>query len=210
MMKTIRLPFAKCARLRKVVALPYASAEKESAYKAVIVLAEENGHLPQITGKLNDEVPLSIQQKMEKQKRQAALLLPRFNAETKHKALAEQLTTTGLRLLTDGAQFRNMSGSAVKVSLVVQKAFIQVNEKAKRRLPRPQALFATRGRCDRPFTFLVPHLNSGVLAFAGLRTSPANLEAAEHIRLKKNCDSRRLVQLISEITSSVSAVELGR
>lgn len=72
-----RFPSVRDAKFGKELALPYAIADEESAFEAVIVLSEENRELAQVTGELSEEALFSLRKKMGKRKT-VELLLPRF------------------------------------------------------------------------------------------------------------------------------------
>lgn len=117
--------------------------------------------------------------------REVELYLPRFKTTSEFR-LGETLEAMGMSLaFTDAADFSGMSSSeALKISEVLHKAFVEVNEQgteaaaatgvvlaptsAAPREPEPPAVF----RADRPFVFLIRDQRTGAILFLGRVADP--------------------------------------
>lgn len=112
------------------------------------------------------------------------LYLPKFKLEQSYE-LAKDLQTMGMpNAFSDDAEFTQMSNTALKISEVIHKAFIDVNEKgteaaaataviaveaaAVMEPPKPKKF-----KADRPFTFVIQQNATGNILFMGRVNDPS-------------------------------------
>jgi serpin B len=114
---------------------------------------------------------------------QVDLRLPKFRVEAAFR-LTDTLSSLGItRAFSDGADFGGIADEPLKISDVVHKAFIDVDEKgteaaaataaavmlaALRRAPAKRVTFTA----DRPFLYVVTETTSGTPLFLGQFTRP--------------------------------------
>lgn len=102
--------------------------------------------------------------------------LPKFNL-TSTLELEEILSAMGMPQAFSDADFSGMNGQKdLKISKVIHKAFVEVNEQGTE-AAAATAVGATRGgsqncRIDRPFIFLIRDLESGSILFLGRVVNP--------------------------------------
>jgi serine protease inhibitor len=174
----------------QVVELPY----KNDEVAMVVVLPTSPDGLPALEQNLTAERLDSWITRL--RSRSVNLLLPQFRIEC-DRNLTEDLQGLGMkRAFRDpatgsGADFSGMTSSAdlndsLFVSAVVQKSFIDVNERgteaaavtfafselATAALSRSRPLFIPIFRADRPFLFLIRHVPTGTILFMGRYARP--------------------------------------
>lgn len=111
------------------------------------------------------------------------VFLPRFKVEASY-TLNDPLKKLGLKLPFENPDFTGMhTGSEnLAISLVVHKAFVDVNEEGTEAAAATGVVIAPTAmpmpvepkifRADRPFLFLIKHNKSGVILFMGRVTNP--------------------------------------
>ncbi|GAV04547.1 hypothetical protein RvY_14815 [Ramazzottius varieornatus] len=111
--------------------------------------------------------------------RKANVYLPKFKVE-KSFNLGSTLQSLGVEKMFNDADFSGISDSPMRVSAVVHKAFIEVNEKgteaaaATAAVMTRTAMFIERDilppvefRADHPFLFVIRHEKTGLITFMG-------------------------------------------
>jgi serpin B len=150
------------------VVLPY----KEDQFNMVLLLPNENKNTEDIISSLNWESWQNWQQNYSVAK--IALTLPKFTFSYE-KLFNEALSDLGLGIaFTDEADFSGISDVPTKISFVLQKAFIDVNEKG---TEAAAATFVAIGvtsvplvtemNFNKPFLFVITEKNTGSICFIG-------------------------------------------
>jgi serpin B len=153
---------------------------------AMVVIAPRSpGGLPAVEAKLSGESLSAWLGKL--QSRTVRIALPRFKLESTY-SLEDALRSLGMnQAFGDSADFTAMSSSPdrLRVSKVLHKAFVEVNEKGaeaaaatvvmspKKDIAKRVVAFTPEFRADRPFLFLIRDRDSGVILFLGRMTRPA-------------------------------------
>ena len=122
--------------------------------------------------------------------RETDVFLPKFRLETHYDDLKSTLEAMGMpRAFTDDAEFDGMtlskeSKDKLKISQVLHKAFVEVNEKGTEAAaatavvmmeagaPRPSTPFIPIFRADKPFVFAIRDKGTGTILFLGRMTNP--------------------------------------
>jgi serpin B len=117
------------------------------------------------------------------ERREVLLFLPRFKMTTEFR-LKEPLGELGMsRAFSDQAEFGRISSQdTLKISEVLHKAFVEVDEKGTEAAAATGAVITVTSavvgdepiefRADRPFLFLIRHESSGAILFIGRLANP--------------------------------------
>ena len=173
-----------------MIQLPYKGGE----LSMVVIAPNSADNLSVIEGQLTAEKLSNWVGKL--RQRETSIDLPKFKLETSYR-LNEVLQQLGMkRAFVDprnpalGAQFGGMTTSSnvmdqLYISLVLHKAFVEVNEKGTEAaaataiaMPAATALpedfpFTPEFKADRPFLFLIRDNDSGCILFVGRMMDPA-------------------------------------
>jgi serpin B len=161
----------------QVVELPY----KSSDLSMVVILPKQVDGLPEVESSLSFEqlsqwVSSLSQEKVE-------LSLPKFKLECEF-SLSSALKQLGMpKAFSAGAEFGGMTSEAeLRISDVVHKAFVEVDEKGTEAAAATGVIMATRAapiasqpkvfRADHPFLFLIRQQQSGAVLFLGRFSEP--------------------------------------
>lgn len=165
----------------QIIALPYAGYN----LSLLVVLPKEVDGLPEIESKLTAENLAKWVSEL--QERDVQLWLPKFKS-TSQFMLAEILRSLGMTLVfSDDADLSGIaSGEELKISSVIHKAYIDVNEEgteaaaatavsiaptaAPIREPDKPVVF----RADHPFIYLIRDNRTGMILFLGRLAEPRN------------------------------------
>ena len=157
--------------------MPY----KGESLDMVFILPKENSNLAKLEKKLSD-VKLSKVFDDFGHESKVKAFIPKFKVESSLE-LNEPLNAVGIKDMFDqsSADLSGISGANnLFVSVVVQKAFIEVNEEGAeaaaatgavvmfRSLPPPTPVF----KCDRPFYYMIRERSSGLVLFSGRIVNP--------------------------------------
>ncbi|HMP79122.1 MAG TPA: serpin family protein, partial [Pirellulaceae bacterium] len=161
----------------KVVSLPYTS----GGVSMVVVLPKTRGGLAELEQRISAEYLAGLLNGLSE--REVRLAMPKFKFETMY-VLNDVLQMLGMnRAFSDIAEFDRMTTQEpLKISIVVHKAFIDVNEEgteaaaatgvgmkvAMAPLPKEPVDFVA----DHPFMFFIRHDSSGAVLFAGRLSQP--------------------------------------
>ena len=147
----------------------------------VFILPKENSNLAKLEKKLSD-VKLSKVFDDFGHESKVKAFIPKFKVESSLE-LNEPLKAVGIKDMFDqsSADLSGISGANnLFVSVVVQKAFIEVNEEGAeaaaatgavvmfRSLPPPTPVF----KCDQPFYYMIRERSSGLVLFSGKIVNP--------------------------------------
>ncbi|MGF1578550.1 MAG: serpin family protein, partial [Gemmataceae bacterium] len=170
-----------------MIELPYRGNE----LSMVVIVPQDPNGLPALVKNLTAEKLDGWVKKMNK--RNVFVYLPKFKLETNYQ-LIKPLKSLGMREAfvepdpRGGADFSGMTSSMRRdlyISKVIHKAFVEVNEKgteaaaatvvavAQATSVRVMVPFNPTFKADRPFLFLIRHMNTGSILFMG---KVANLE----------------------------------
>ncbi|XP_011861417.1 PREDICTED: antichymotrypsin-2-like isoform X3 [Vollenhovia emeryi] len=164
----------------KCIELPYANKD----VSMVIILPNKVDGLAALTDKL-DEVSTECSTRLaETYEREVRVFLPKFKVESKLDLGATLKTKMGLvQPFTDSADFSGISNVPLKISKVVQKAFIEVNEEGSEAAAVTAVLTVLKSarietyipfKVDRPFHYYIRHNEgtSSVSLFEGFVNVP--------------------------------------
>lgn len=167
----------------KLLELPYRSGK----LAMIVVLPNQTDGLADIEARLDSETLANWQATMRKQ--EVEVFLPRFTL-TREYVLNDTLKALGLTAVFQAGGLTRLSDSPeaaeLFVSLVAQKAFIEVNEEGTE-AAAATAIVAMRGalaepipnptfRADHPFLYFIQDVESGAILFMGRLTSPERME----------------------------------
>src|SRR5690606_15976516 len=129
----------------------------------------------------NNDIDLrSIMEQSANNKRKIELILPKFTFSFE-RVLNNDLTNLGMGLVfDDGADFSKfIADKPAKISIVKQKAFIEVNEEGTEAaavtsvgMQVTSAPIIPTMKFDRPFLFFIKENSSGLILFIGLVNDP--------------------------------------
>ena len=150
------------------VVLPY----KEDQFNMVLLLPNGNKNTEDVISSLNWESWQNWQQNYSVAK--IALTLPKFTFSYE-KLFNEALSDLGLGIaFTDEADFSGISDVPTKISFVLQKAFIDVNEKGTEAAAATVVAIGvtsvplvTEMNFNKPFLFVITEKNTGSICFIG-------------------------------------------
>lgn len=177
----------------QIVELDYKGGE----ISMVVVVPNHHARLPELEEKLTGKNLAAWLGRL--QRRPVAVFLPKFKVETSYslgdfiqpKALQKMGMTRAFKdpRLPDGAEFDGMTRSRspadkLYISLVVHKAFVEVDEKGTEAAAatavvmaqpvsgRVDCRFTPQVRADRPFVYFIRHRGTGTLLFLGRMMNP--------------------------------------
>ena len=150
------------------VVLPY----KEDQFNMVLLLPNENKNTEDIISSLNWESWQNWQQNYSVAK--IALTLPKFTFSYE-KLFNEALSDLGLGIaFTDEADFSGISNVPTLISFVLQKTFVDVNEKGTEaaaatavEIGVTSVPLVTEMNFNKPFLFVITEKNTGSICFIG-------------------------------------------
>lgn len=155
--------------------LPY----KGDDLSMLVILPKKPDGLAEVEGRFSVDLLRGLKGLPE---REVVVNLPKFTM-TQSLDLADALLAMGMkRVWSDAADLSGMSGQKdLKLSAVVHKAFIEVDEKGTEAAAATAALMAIKSmpapavvfRADHPFLFAIRHKASGCVLFLGRLANPA-------------------------------------
>lgn len=165
----------------QVVELPY----KGNKISMVVIVPMDTDGLERIESNLSYEMLSDAMAKISLARREVYLKLPKFKFETKYK-LKDQLELIGLkRSFTDFANFSGISSTPLKISQVIHKAFVDVNEEGTEAAAVTAVImkgitsvgsmvvpFVPMVEANRPFLFAIVHKESKSILFMGRVNNP--------------------------------------
>jgi serpin B len=158
----------------QAIELPYSGDD----LSMVVLLPKQNSSLEQLVKSLNAK---ELDKNLRALKLQEVKLwLPKFKLETSYE-LVDVLRTMGMKAPFNGADFSKMTKdkTPLVISRIIQKAFVEVNEKGTEAAAVTVVMMTTESsierqhveipqfRADRPFLFLIRDKQSGAILFSG-------------------------------------------
>ncbi|MFM2285130.1 MAG: hypothetical protein RLZZ543_627 [Bacteroidota bacterium] len=158
----------------QAIELPYSGDD----LSMVVLLPKKEGSIKQMLQSLNaKELDANLRAL---QSQQVELWLPKFKLETSYE-LKDELMEMGLNAPFGNADFSKMTKdkTPLKISRIIQKAFVEVNEKGTEAAAVTVVMMMTDScinrheietpqfRADRPFLFLIRDKQTGAILFTG-------------------------------------------
>lgn len=150
------------------------------AFSMVAVLPSKDMNINQLIDYLDGEKLQNVVKNMRGQK--VWLKLPRFKIESSF-SLGQPVEDLGMREMFNGG-FVNISDDDLRVSDIIQKTFVEVNEEGTEAVAataaivvmgfggRPKKIEPVRFFADRPFLYLIREKSTGVILFIGRMDEP--------------------------------------
>jgi len=177
MKQTRQFEYAEKANIGQLISLPYKKTDNQRSVEAIVFLPEPGKSVASFLRQ-----PEELEELLkEKQMTQIELGLPKFKVEATHNEMLQMLHQLGLqKIMSPQAELDNMiTRSPATVSKIVQKVFVEVDEKGTeaavatsihmaRCMPREMI-------CDRPFIFGIRDVASEQILFLGIVGNSAHL-----------------------------------
>jgi serpin B len=159
-----------------IAEVPYKGGE----LAAVFIVPGKHDRLPALEAKLSAIALNEWLGNATEAKKDTSIAIPKFRIETDSMMLNEALQKLGMveAFSEDRADFSAMAADPLHVAAVVQKSFVVVNEEGTEAAAATGVVMADRSagappfRADRPFLFLIRHMDSGMILFMGRMTRP--------------------------------------
>jgi len=174
MQQTAKVRYADLGEMQ-AVELPY----KGARLSMVVLLPKKTDGLPGLEKKLSPALLTRAIGKLKRRK--VRVLLPRFKSSSTF-MLSQALKAMGMPLaFSDSADFTGMAKKAeLKITEVVHKAFVDVNEEGTEAAAATAVVVGLRGlaaptpelRADHPFLFLIRERATGTILFLGRLMDP--------------------------------------
>lgn len=158
----------------QVLSLPYRGEEV-----AMTVVLPDEGKLSEVEESLDSEQLEYYRSMLDRQR--VDVYLPRFKVETKY-IMNDDLSNLGMPTAFSGqADFSGMTGfQDLYISSVIHQAFVEVNEEGTEAAAATGVIMRETAmidlpvfRADRPFIFLIEHLETGAVLFMGRVVDPS-------------------------------------
>jgi serpin B len=143
-------------------------------FSMVIILPKKTDGLDSLLSQWNDERWSKIRKNMSSEKR--TIIIPKFKYEYS-RSMADDVINLGMSLPFNKQQadFSDMADSNLYMSQIIQKTFIEVDEKGTEAAAVTIALGSGTGpvsvelfRADHPFLFMIVHDQTGIVVFSGM------------------------------------------
>jgi serpin B len=153
--------------------LPYGN----KAFSMIVILPHEGKTEKEITAQLNALHWNNIMGQLSVEK--VNLWLPRFKTECKYALQKEILPNVGMKIpFSNLADFSGISDTSLKISAVIQKTYVEVNEKGTEAAAVTAVSMSNRDSgnkwepsinfiVDKPFLFVICEKSTGVILFIG-------------------------------------------
>ncbi|XP_044007090.1 ovalbumin-related protein X-like isoform X2 [Aphidius gifuensis] len=162
------------------IELPYASDNNSNAMSMIVMIPKNNTNLGLIERSLKN---IKISRLLSGKMTEISLSLPKFTIESKVNLVAPLMDLGLTDMFDESANFSDIVNAPVKVSKVVQKAFIEVNEEGSEASAATglvvellSALRPDEFRIDRPFYYVIVDQSdddiNGTVVFHGRYTDP--------------------------------------
>lgn len=162
----------------EAIELPYAG----DNFSMVIILPSENQPLDELTSSLSNQYLNDIFNGL--YKKEISISIPKFKLSNGYQ-LKQVLSQMGMpQPFTDDANFTGMTSSSnLKISDVIHKAFIEVNEQGTEATAATAVVIAMKSIqfeklfiANRPFLFLIKEKSTGTILFMGRIVDPTKSE----------------------------------